>query len=144
MSDVKCDRCVDLVHPKPDCADCERERIVAANPVPDLAPDFYTEVELRENVAQLAEAWKTATHPQDAMAPIFELADRTSLPRAGAAARGALVPWLEWLTWGHGTAEITTRLRILPAILSAIKQLSPPHDMTGSAATSGPTLGRHE
>lgn len=141
MSDILCDRCVDLVYPRPDCSDCERERIIAAFQVPDVVPKYYTDDDILTNAVELAEAWKTTLHPQDAMAPIYDLANRTSLGRAGLAAQGALGPWLAWLTWEHSTLEITMRLRVLPSILSAIKQLSPPPDNSEPVAESGPTNG---
>lgn len=127
MSDnVRCDRHVGEPW-APRCSDCEREQIIAANPVPDTVPDFVTPEQFGEDVLELTRRWLTTIHPIDAAEAITDLADRTSFGRAVQVAHDALHAYLEQVTFHASSTEQVTRLRIVPAIAGAIKRMSPGH-----------------
>lgn len=127
INDIRCDRCVDAVYARPDCADCERERIVAANPVPDVVPDFVTDEQFTEDILELTRAWLNTIHPIDAVEAVTALANHTSMGRAVRVAHAALHAYVEQVIFHASTTDQVVRLRIVPAISAAIKRMAPGH-----------------
>ncbi len=144
-NNVRCDRCVDMVFPRPDCADCEREQIIAANPVPDVVPDFRTDEDFANEVLELVSEWLSTVHPIDAVELITTLVKRTSAGFAVRVAHTALQVYIEQLTWHVPTVQRPARLRIVPAVMGAIKRLAPGHltapDNLKNVRASGSTHG---
>lgn len=145
INDIRCDRCVDAVYARPDCADCARERIVAANPVPDVVPDFRTDEDFANEVLELVCEWLSTQHPIDAAQLITALAERTSVRFAVRVTHTALQVYIEQLTWHVPTIQQPARLQIVPAVMGAIKRLAPGHltapDNLKNVRAGGPTQG---
>lgn len=124
--DVKCDRCVDLVHPPANCRECEIEREVAAAVIPDHGPRVVDLAQVEAEGAALADRWKQFTHPVEVAASIRALLSRTDRVWTTLVARIALDEFVGWLTYDCPIEEQRTRSRLILPVLRILRELTPP------------------